>query len=271
MQNFRGKTPFQFGGTSWVTPGSFEDNLRALAPHVEDMELVLFDTQQGCNIPTAAEVARLAALCDELAMTCTVHFPVDICPSADSRDRILAEDTCLRMVELFAPLHPFAWVVHLVGEDYLPPGNDSLWLERTRRSAERLRNAIGLGRQLCVETLNYPFEQVAPVVLDLDLSVCLDVGHLIGCGFDLEKNVEEWLPRSRVVHLHGVMPDGTDHVALSWMDEGLLGRLLDTFACAGGERVVTIEVFEYDFKQSLPPLERVLSRSLRMDQRRCRR
>ena len=270
MHHLRGKMPFRFGGTSWVTSGSFEDNLRSLASYVEDMELVLFDTQQGCNIPTATEVTRLATLCDELGMTCTVHFPVDICPFVDSRGRTLAEDACLRMVDLFAPLHPFAWVVHFVGKDYLPPGDDSLWRERTARSAERLRRAVSFGRELCVETLNYPFEQVAPVVRDLDLSVCLDVGHLIAYGFDLEKNIKEWLDRSQVVHLHGVAPDGTDHAALSWMDEGLLGYLLGAFARADGERVVTLEVFEGDFKQSLPPIERAL-RGWGMEQRRCQR
>ena len=54
------------------------------------------------------------------------------------------------------------------------------------------------------------------------------------------------------------------------MDEGLLGYLLGAFARADGERVVTLEVFEGDFKQSLPPIERAL-RGWGMEQRRCQR
>lgn len=47
MHHLRGKMPFRFGGTSWVTSGSFEDNLRSLASYVEDMELVLLIRSRG--------------------------------------------------------------------------------------------------------------------------------------------------------------------------------------------------------------------------------
>ena len=42
----------RFGGTSWVTPGTFADNLRYLSNDVSDMEIVLFDTPEHSNMPT---------------------------------------------------------------------------------------------------------------------------------------------------------------------------------------------------------------------------
>ncbi|MFR5879851.1 MAG: hypothetical protein ACLUEQ_03025 [Cloacibacillus evryensis] len=64
----------RLGGTSWVVEGSFADNLRELSREARDMQFVLFDNKYGVNIPSKEEVNWLAALKNELGMSCTVHF-----------------------------------------------------------------------------------------------------------------------------------------------------------------------------------------------------
>src|SRR5690606_27960179 len=76
----------RLGGTSWVTPGTFADNLRYLSNDVSDMEIVLFDTPEHSNMPTDEEVIVLRELCGELDMSCTVHLPSEInvsCPASE--------------------------------------------------------------------------------------------------------------------------------------------------------------------------------------------
>ena len=130
----------RFGGTSWVAPGTFADNLRYLSDDVSDMEIVLFDTPEHSNMPSKEEIRLLRELCGELDMSCTVHFPAEICVSCSTLERQEREDLCLRTVELFAPLDPFAWILHVVGEKRgnFPSAEMGSWLEKSIKSAEKL-------------------------------------------------------------------------------------------------------------------------------------
>ena len=58
-------------------------------------------------------------------------------------------------------------------------------------------------RALAVECIDYDFALIAPVVRALDLSVALDLGHALRDGLPLAPLVDAWLPRTRIVQLHG--------------------------------------------------------------------
>lgn len=249
----------RFGGTSWVVRGSHGDNLRVLAADVSDMELVLFDTPEASNIPTPDEIGRLSALCRELGMTCTVHLAQDICASADMKERTEAEDSALRLMELCAPLDPFAWIVHFCGERRgpLPSSDMERWRDLTRRSAGRLAAGVKNRDRICVETLDFDFDLIFGVVKGAGLSVCLDVGHLVKYGYDVRARITKYMAAARVVHIHGVRPDGEDHVDLSYLDRGIFKFLMNA-ADDGRERVATLEVFEGDYGRSLGALKKLL-------------
>jgi len=110
-----------------------------------------------------------------------------------------------------------------------------------------------------VETLDYPFELVAPVILETGLSVCLDVGHLWLGGYDVDESLKTWLSRTRIVHLHGVR-DGKDHLDLAVLEPGVLRALLARLGADRVlQRVVTLEVFgEEPFEKSMNALSEIL-------------
>jgi len=114
-------------------------------------------------------------------------------------------------------------------------------------------------RHLCIENLeDYQFEFIAPVIEDLDLSVCLDTGHLLLQRCDPMAFLDRWRDRVRVVHLHGVR-DGRDHHSLNSLDPRFLRKFLSELASDRAERVVTIEVFSLDkFQESMAVLEDIL-------------
>ena len=251
-------TALRFGGTSWVIPGSFAENLRCLSKDVSDMEIVLFDTEYGCNLPSRDEVRELRELCIEFGMSCTVHFPRDICPSVDAAERVRCEDSALRTLELFAPLEPFAWVLHLLGEVRGGPVSADVerWRSDTRKSAARVASAVDKRFKVCVETLDFDYEYVEDIVRESGFSVCLDVGHLIKRGCRVREQCEKYIPDTRVLHVHGVKPDGEDHSDLTFFDEELLKWIAER--CGDGkERVASIEVFEGDYARSLPVLRKL--------------
>ena len=107
-------------------------------------------------------------------------------------------------------------------------------------------------RDLCVETLDYPYDFIEDIVSDYDLSVCLDIGHLLLCGHAPEDYLDRYLPQTRVLHLHGI-EDGNDHRSLSFLPAGLLTTLIDLLGNGSNKsRVLTMEIFdEIEFNQSL--------------------
>lgn len=248
----------RLGGTSWVTQGTFADNLRYLSNDVSDMEIVLFDTPEHSNIPSKDEVRALRDLCGELEMSCTVHLPSEICVSCTEHERRKSEDICLRMIDLFAPLDAFAWILHIVGEKRgnLPSADIDNWLEKSALSAEKIACSLDDRRKVCIETLDYDPRYVKYLAAAAGTSICLDVGHLVKFGRPVLDTAGSFADDIRVLHIHGVMADGTDHSDLSYLDPDLFGSVKEIMS-GGKERVMTIEVFEDDYDRSLEVLRNI--------------
>ena len=150
-----------------------------------------------------------------------MHTPLDASlASADEARRRAGIDKVRRAIAWGAPLAPLGYTVHVYlgdGEhDAAPPADLDAWRERARRSLEAHRCATCRRAPLCVECIDYDFALIAPVVRALDLSVALDVGHLMRDGRGLRAAVDEWLPRARIMQLHGTRPDGRDHKSLTF-------------------------------------------------------
>lgn len=253
----------RLGGTSWVTPGTFADNMRCLSPDVSDMEIVLFDTPEHSNMPSKNEVRELKDLCGELGMSCTVHFPADICVTAPAEELSKREEMCLRTLDLFGDLDPFAWILHVVGEKRgnFPSTEIDSWLEKGIRSTGMIAAAVDDSRKICIETLDYDPRYVEHLAGSAGTSVCLDIGHLIKCGRPVHETALRLADSVRVLHVHGVMADGTDHRDLSYMDPEIF-RSVSEMMSGGRERVMTIEVFEDDYGRSINAIKEMFDRPL---------
>jgi sugar phosphate isomerase/epimerase len=223
---------------------------------VDDVELVLFESDEISNLPDAATVARLAELAAAHDLTYTIHFPLDTdlaSPDETIRERSVAK--CRRIAETVAPLAPFAYLLHLPTPPDGPPAARRPWQDRLEPSLEALLAAGLEPRRLCAETLAYPFAYAVPLVERYDLSICLDIGHLLLGGYSLPEHLTAYLPRCRVVHLHGLLA-GADHRDLTGLHPADLEAVLHAAAGAGAaDRVVTLEVFSQpDFEKSLEVL-----------------
>ena len=257
----------RLGGTSWVIPGGFAKNMRELSRDVDDMQFVLFDNKYGSNIPTKEEVRELAELRRELGMSCVVHFPDDVCLSDDPNERVRCEDSCLRILELFDDIEPYAWVMHLGGEQFgdRPSANMEKWLELTSKSVERIASAARERNRICAETLDYNFELILPIVMEHKICVCADIGHLVRYGHPVEEQLKLFLEYTRAVHIHGVTPEGADHKDMTYFDEKLLERVFAILASDGKTRVMTIEVFEDDYARSIEFLRKFAQKRAKGD------
>ena len=252
--SLKNRFPFRLGTTSYIIPADLLSNVKFLADKVDDIELVLFESDEITNLPDAATVKMLKEMADRSDLTYTVHLPLDTWMGhEDESVRQRSVDKCLRVIDCTAPLSPFAYIIHFHG-DHLgesPSLDLARWIDGHRRSVERLLQGVN-SRDICVETLDYSYALIEDIVTDYGLSVCLDIGHLLLWGHEPEDYLDRCLQQTRVIHIHGV-ENGNDHRSLAFLPAGLLTTLMDHLG-SGSEksRVLTMEIFnERAFNQSL--------------------
>jgi sugar phosphate isomerase/epimerase len=252
--------PFRIGATSFVYPARWLANVERLAGRVDDVEILLFELAGG--VPDAAELAALAAWKSRAQLTYTVHTPLDVSlASEDAGRRATAIDEVWRAIELARPLAPEAYIVHVYLGDRerdTPPADLAAW---RRRAADSLSAILARGvapEALAIETLDYEFALLEPVVDDLGLSVAIDLGHLDRDARAERALLDRNLHRTRSIQWHGVDPTGRDHRSLAHYPAAKARWVLDVLV----ERyrgVVTLEVFrEPDFEESLALVHRWL-------------
>lgn len=257
------RAPFRVGATSYVLPDHILPNVEYLAPLVDDVELVLFETDEyGSNLPGHHETERLVALAAEHDLTYTVHLPLDLrLGEADAPDHVSLVKA-RRVIEATQALDPFAYTLHLDAR-MLPPDPSGAalaqWQERSMRALELIAADVDEPARLCIENVEaWDPEYFTPVLEALPVSRVIDVGHLWLRGEDPRPHVERWLARTRVVHLHGIAE--RDHATLGAIPaadlDPITALLLQSF-----RGVATLEVFSLaDFTSSLEALGASLHR-----------
>ncbi len=226
--SLKGKFPFRLGTTSYILPDEILPNVRWLAPQIDDIELVLFESDTLSNIPTPSFVAELKAIALDQAITYTIHLPLDIVLGhPDPAVRAQSLEICLRLADRVEPLSPFAYIVHCTGDQrgQVPSEDMRRWLDGHRQSLVTLANRLG-PRRLCLETLEYPFDFLLPLIMEIDLGVCLDIGHLMLHQRDVLGHFDRLVERIHVIHAHGIV-DGIDHQSLASCDPAVFAALIE--------------------------------------------
>jgi len=251
LPNLKGRFPFRLSTTSYILPEAIMPNLRFLGHYLDEVELVLFDSHQGDNLPSVDEIAEMKSLGRDLQLTYNVHLPTDLLlGSADWRERQKACETILRFYERTLPLDPTAYILHFEG----PPGDHPLpeeladWRRLLRISTEWLLDH-GIRRDLmALENLSYPFSWIDILADEFGLPICLDLGHLLQRNENILKKFNQYQDRITMMHLHGV--GHRDHQRITRIPDDdwfAVVKILGTFR--GG---LSLEVFSLeDLRPSL--------------------
>lgn len=239
----------RLGTSSYIIEDTLIGNARYLAPLVDDIELVLFETPESSNIPDIDEIHQLNGLASEHGLTYTVHLPMDAHPgSRNETVRTSSVDLIVRVIERTQSLNPLSYIFHLTPEHYgrIPAEDMRTWLVQSEKSVADILRRTGIDPlMLGVETLSYPLHLVDSIIGRHDAGVTLDIGHLHLMGYDVEDHIRRYADRCRVFHLHGV-DKRMDHLGLHRGDRKEIDRFLDLLGSLddGIERVVTLEVFD---------------------------
>lgn len=225
-------------------------------------------------------IERLAALKTHSNLSYTVHLPLwSVEPSTplhavrEGSLQALAEVTTATL-----PLEPEAFVLHATGalaaEFYnmdLPDLAKTFTLRQFQSNArETLRTLLretGIpSRRIAIETIEFPFDLTLELAEELDLSICLDTGHILAGlsgPLTLQAALERCLPRLAEIHLHDApwqgpkqeIGYGQDHRPLGTGDLDV-ALLLDKLVAAEYDGPV---VFELTIEEALASLKVIRS------------
>lgn len=249
LPNIKHRFGFRVGLPSYVYPADLLFNVRNLAPVVDDIEVVLFESDDVSNMPDTETITKLAELAAEWDLTYTIHLPIDRklgAPSKKERDALT--DQALRIFDLTAPLKPWAWILHASGIAVKePPGCPAKWVEDADQAVERIAAAAPDRERLCLENLGFPFEWCEPWLDRFGLGICIDFGHLWLTETDVTAHLARYLKRCRVIHFHGFC-EGHDHLSLDVLPDDVFDSILADLCSFTG--VVTAEVFEFEMART---------------------
>jgi sugar phosphate isomerase/epimerase len=255
---------FRIGTTSYIIPDEILPNVDYLAGRVSDIQLVLFETDEhGSNLPDAALRRALRERAARHGLTYTVHLPLDLRLADGGEAGHVSLVKARRVIEATRDLEPVAYTVHLDAGRLPPPWGACRdnplplreWQDQAVRALETASAWVPEPGLLCVENLEKWDPAAFEAVLErVPVSRTTDIGHLWLEGKDAAAALAAWLPRTRVVHLHGI--GSRDHQSLLKMPPDQLDPVVRLLR-QSFNGVLTLEVFnEQDLAESLDALGR---------------
>mgnify|MGYP001821953852 FL=1 len=242
---YKGLYPFKICTTSFIYPDHYIPNVRMLGPYMDEIELLLFESLGPEVLPSRAVISELCRLAEEFDLSYNVHLPTDISISdRDLAQQQRAVQTMIRVMELVKPLDASALILHVpYSEKSYDEHIVENWRDKVYRNLAKIKSAVEIQDIITIETLDYPLELLEDIVLDLDLRICLDLGHLIVYDYDLIEVFKKYSYQTSVIHLHGVEND-RDHTALDRLSDTLTATVLWILKRFTG--VVSLEVFSFE-------------------------
>ncbi len=252
--------PFRIGTTSYIIPDDILPNVHYLSGKVDDVELVLFEIDDGPNnLPDKIVLNTLIKQAKTNNLTYTVHLPLDLQLGENGNEQHISLIKAHRVIKCTLPLNPWAYVLHLDGKT-VKNGATVMELNRWQNNAIRALEIVSEWvqdpRQLAVENLEgYPLDFLDPVLEKTSISRCVDIGHLWLDGHDPVSYLKKAFPSVKVIHLHGI--NDRDHQSLKYTPHNQLDSVLRYLKQIDYSGVLTLEVFsEDDFLTSLAALKR---------------
>lgn len=244
-KSYKGLYPFKICTTSFIYPDEYVPNVKMLGPYLDEIELLLFESQVTDVLPTRKVITELCRLAEDFDLSYNVHLPTDI--SISDRDSARQEDAVEKMIEvmdLVRPLDPSAMILHVpYSEKSLDDPVVRNWQNRVDQNLKKIVSAVDNKKIIAIETLDYPLELLEGIIVDLDLAICLDLGHLMVYDYDVLEVFNKFASKTSVLHLHGV-ENGCDHRTLERLSDKLFKTVLQVLNDFSG--VVSLEVFSFE-------------------------
>ncbi|MEJ2101851.1 MAG: cobamide remodeling phosphodiesterase CbiR [Desulfobacterales bacterium] len=210
---------------------------------------MLFESLPPDVLPGSAVIAELSDLAEKYDLTYNVHLPTDISitdplPSKQKQ----AVDTILSIIDLTSPLSPSGYVLHIAyNRDSFDAKMVKKWHNQALSNLKKILAAAIQPDSIWVETLDYPYELLTDIIHELNLNMCLDLGHLMLHGYDIKSAYSACASKTAMIHLHGFR-DNRDHLDLSTLSDDHIEPVF--WILRQFTQTVSLEVFSFDQLQA---------------------
>lgn len=204
----------RLGSTSFLVRAGYVAGVRFAAERCEDVALLLMETgKNGEFLASPEEIREIGTICRGEGASLHVHLPTDgnFGTEASTRELVAGVRAAIERAD---PLAAHSFVLHI---DFPPlrgvslasdPADAGLSAEQRQWTAEALAEIAAClpdPGQLAIENLEtFPADFWDGWIEGSPHSRCLDIGHVWKNGADPTLLLERWLPRVRVIHLHGL-------------------------------------------------------------------
>ena len=277
-----------FSNISLLNPASVIDPVKyvrhALKSGFRNFEITYDINTMVPGIFGEQKIKELKELKDKHNLTYSVHLPlwsVELaCPHPYIRNA--GVNLTVDAINTMEALEPETYVLHATGAlvaEFLRMDLPSIvngflarhMLKFSSEAIEQILSSTGIhSRKIAIECIEFPFELMDDMIKKMDLSVCLDVGHILA-GFSgkisIERFIDKYFDRISEIHLHdaykkqnGEKYDIADHLPLG---HGSLNyvRLINELYTRGYDKRI---IFELGLKESLESMK-VLSGHFTID------
>jgi len=243
QKNYKRMFPFKLGTTSYIYPDEIVPNVAKLAPFLDEIELVLFESEGLDNYPDETQMKDLMSLSIHQGVDFNIHLPIDIFLGDEEEEiRVKGVNIAKKVMERTLCLRPSLYTLHLDlrNKEGREETDIKTWRRRIGQSIKEIRECGVEPSRISIETLGYPFEWIEDMVRQFGLSICIDIGHVLIYNQDLRLYLQKYLPETSIVHLHGFQ-NGVDHLGVERLPEPALELILHHLRDYHG--IVSIEVF----------------------------
>jgi len=248
--------PFRLGTTSYIYPDHIVPNVMNLAPFLDEIELVLFESEGQDNYPDEVELRDLMNFSVKGEVGFNVHLPVDIFLGDKNEEvRLRGISVVKKVIERTLCLNPSLYTLHFDVRDKNGREETDVeaWRKRILRSVDEIKERGIEPERISIETLSYPFKWIEDIIKKFGFSVCLDIGHMLLYDLDIQSYLKKYLSQTSIIHLHG-MENGIDHLGIDRLNGKIVCSILSKLQSFTG--ILSIEVFAFaDLKNSLEVLE----------------
>ncbi|MFW2364952.1 MAG: cobamide remodeling phosphodiesterase CbiR [Desulforhopalus sp.] len=258
---------FSIGAPSMVYGDSIVDNAAKLSdndPSLKFVEIVLFHTPELHNIPTPDEIQSLNEIRQRTHILYTVHLPASLEIGSVYRE---VRDASIRLInEIWLEtivLEPVHYILHIPitpptlvpvpGQYFTSEASQDWgdWVARAMDSLLRIRARVGGKGDLLLENINYSPKFLRPFLEAGIGELCLDTGHLLLGGENVEGVLVEYWDHIRELHLHGVR-GYEEHLSLDVLPRNEIISLISCLNRLDYQGLINLEVFSReDLKSSL--------------------
>ena len=142
-KSYKGIYPFKICTTSFIYPDHYVPNVKMLGPYLDEIELLLFESQGIDALPSRTDITELCRLAGEFNLSYNVHLPTDISISDPNPARQQqAVDTLIKISDLVQPLDPSALILHVpYREDAFDAPLVQKWRDRVWQNLAKIASA----------------------------------------------------------------------------------------------------------------------------------